>query len=314
MNSMFFKPISFLTGFAALAIVSTALSARAATPSSNSPVDHSKLGAAMLQAIEPAATDVSAAVEEPIATVNSGAVEPTVPQTPKDSQGRADIEQANRTDLNEYQSDTPIQQPEAMSDNQATLPDATNDVTAAKPIPGTVSTSAAPLTLQPNTLPLPEMSSQEVNTPIAQTDIDPGRTTRGGASYVGIGGNIGLGGDTALGNGSFVINGKIGLTRSLSLRPAAVIGDDTVFLIPLTYDFTIRQTDPFEPVRFAPFVGGGIALSTDEDDNIGFLLTGGVDVPLSREFVANGSINVGFIEDTTDVGLILGVGYTFVGF
>lgn len=314
MNSMFFKPISFLTGFAALAIVSTALSARAATPSSNSPVvEHSKLGAAMLQAIEPAETSV-AAVEEPIVTVDSRAVEPTVPQTPKDREGRADIEQANRTDLKEYQADTQVQPPEAMSDNQPALSDAANDVTAAKPIPGTVSTSAASLTLQPKTLPLPEMSSHEVDNPIAQTNIDPGRTTRGGASYIGIGGNIGLGGDTALGNGSFVINGKIGLTRSLSLRPAAVIGDDTVFIIPLTYDFTIRQTDPFEPVRFAPFVGGGIALSTDEDDNIGFLLTGGVDVPLSREFVANGSINVGFIEDTTDVGLILGVGYTFVGF
>jgi len=39
-----------------------------------------------------------------------------------------------------------------------------------------------------------------------------------------------------------------------------------------------------------------------------------VDVPLSRSFVANGSINIGFIEDETDIGIILGVGYTFPDF
>ena len=307
MNSIFFKSVSFLVGLAALTIVGNALSARAETPNPDSPVvEHSKIGAAMLQGIEPSETAIT--------TVNPSAVEPTVPQTPEDMSEQVDVERANLTDINEYQSDTQVQPSEAMSNDQPTLPDAANDVTAANPFPGTVSTSAASLTFQPETLPLPEMSSNEVDTTIAQTDIDPGRTTRGGASYVGIGGNIGLGGDTALGGGSFVINGKIGLTRSLSVRPTAVIGDDTVFLLPLTYDFTIRQPDPFEPVRYAPFVGGGVALSTDEDDNIGFLLTGGVDVPLSRQFVANGSINVGFIEDTTEVGLILGVGYTFVGF
>jgi hypothetical protein len=67
-------------------------------------------------------------------------------------------------------------------------------------------------------------------------------------------------------------------------------------------------------VRFAPFVGGGLALSTDEDDNLGFVVTGGVDFPLSPQFVANAALNIGFLEDTTDFGLMVGIGYTFVSF
>lgn len=161
---------------------------------------------------------------------------------------------------------------------------------------------------------------------LAQTDLDIRRGTDRVPNYVGVGVNIGLtegdddnnasndGGETGLGDAGFVINGKIGLSRNLSLRPGVIIGDDAVFMVPLTYDFIIPRVDPFEPVRFAPFLGGGVALSTDADDNIGFLLTGGVDVPLSRSFVANGSINIGFIEDQTDVGIILGVGYTFPDF
>jgi hypothetical protein len=42
----------------------------------------------------------------------------------------------------------------------------------------------------------------------------------------------------------------------------------------------------------------------------GFLLTGGVDVPLSPQFTATAGVNVGFIDDT-EVGLLLGVGYNF---
>jgi hypothetical protein len=158
---------------------------------------------------------------------------------------------------------------------------------------------------------VPEVSSDKADTTVAQTELDPGRATRGGSSYIGIGGNIGLGGNTALGKGAFVINSKIGLTRNISFRPAVILGDNTDFLLPVTYDFVIQSNDPFAPVPFAPFAGGGVAVSTEGD--VGFLLTGGVDFPLSREFVANASINVGFSGDT-DVGLIVGVGYTFPGF
>jgi hypothetical protein len=159
-----------------------------------------------------------------------------------------------------------------------------------------------------------DVSSNEANTAVAQNvDITPGRATRGGSSYIGIAGNLGLSGDTGLGDGAFVINSKIGLTRNVSFRPAVAFGDDTDFLLPLTYDFVIESADPFAPIPFAPYVGGGVILSTNGDNDIGFLLTGGVDVPLSTQFVANASINVGFRNDT-DVGLFVGVGYTFPGF
>jgi len=190
------------------------------------------------------------------------------------------------------------------------------DALATQSVPESLNSSADTLTLQATQD--AEILLNESRT-LAQTDLDIRRGTRGVPNYLGVGVNIGLtedddGDETGLGDAGFVINGKIGLSRNLSLRPGVIIGDDAVFLVPLTYDFLIPRVDPFEPVRFAPFLGGGVALSTDGDDNIGFLFTGGVDVPLSRSFVANGSINIGFIEDQTDIGIILGVGYTFADF
>lgn len=305
MKHISFRPVFFLLGVTALTIFSSTLSVRAQTPSTDASFEHLAEPADLVPSVEPAAKS------EP--TVEQLAIEPTVTQIPEDTAGLANVQPANLGDINGYAADFQTLQPEVIDNEQQASFEATQDVISTEPIPGTVVTSASPLTTLPEAF-SGETGSSEMDSTIAQTEVDPGRTTRGGASYVGIGGNLGLGGDTALGRGSFVINGKLGLTRTLSFRPAAVIGDDTVFLLPVTYDFIIQGADPFAPVRFAPFVGGGVAISTDEDDNIGFLLTGGVDVPLSREFVANASINVGFIEDTTDVGLILGVGYTFAGF
>ena len=163
-------------------------------------------------------------------------------------------------------------------------------------------------------------SSFESDIPLlAQTDIELGRLTRSSFSYIGIGGNIGLTGETGVGEGAFVVNAKIAFSRNISLRPAAHFSDNTVFLASLTYDFYIPGRDPFEPVRFFPFVGGGIVLNTDDNsansDNsdVGFLLTGGVDYPLSKEFTANATLNIGFLDET-EVGIVLGVGYTFSSF
>lgn len=188
---------------------------------------------------------------------------------------------------------------------------------ATQPVIEPLNSSADSLTQQPTSN--SEIVLNESQT-LAQSDLDIRRGYLGVPNYLGIGINIGLteeNGDeseTGLGDAGLVINSKIGLSDNLSLRPGVIVGDDAVFMVPLTYDFLIPRTDPFEPVRFAPFLGGGVALSTDSDNNIGFLLTGGIDVPLSRSFVANGSINVGFIEDQTDIGIILGVGYTFADF
>jgi hypothetical protein len=178
------------------------------------------------------------------------------------------------------------------------------------PIPGTVPTSSATLNSEPG-----QPNSQPSAPRVAQSDIDLGTTTRGGSSYVGVGANIGLSGDSsALGDGNFAVISKVGLTNTISVRPAAIFGDNTTILLPVTYDFTFQSTDPFrEPLAFAPYVGAGAAWKTGDDSEFAFLLSAGIDVPLNSQFTATASVNAGFF-DQTDVGLLLGVGYNFNGF
>jgi len=143
--------------------------------------------------------------------------------------------------------------------------------------------------------------------------VDVGRATRGGRSYVGVAGNIGLtGGDTALSEGNFTVISKLGLTNSISVRPSVLFGDDTVFLVPLTYDFTPRAAGSVgqRTLSIAPYLGAGVAIEANLDTDFGLLLTGGVDVPLGTRFTLTGAVNAAFMDET-DVGLLLGVGYNF---
>ncbi|MEH2106571.1 hypothetical protein [Nostoc sp.] len=185
------------------------------------------------------------------------------------------------------------------------------------PIPGTVATSSATLTsefVQPTSQITSQPTSQPSAPRVAQSDIDLGRTTRGGSSYVGVAANIGLnGGDSSLGDGNFAVVSKIGLTNSISVRPSAVFGDNTTVLVPITYDFTFKSADAFsEPLPIAPYVGVGAAYKTGDDSKFAFLASAGVDVPLTPQFTATAAINAGFF-DQTDIGLLLGVGYNFSG-
>ncbi len=143
-------------------------------------------------------------------------------------------------------------------------------------------------------------------------DINLGRSTRGGSSYIGVGGNIGLGGESAVGEGSFAVFSKIGVTRNISVRPAGIIGDDPVILVPITFDFAPRSTGVGGGTRFSisPYIGAGVAVETSDDADVGFLATGGVDVPIGSRFTATGAVNAVFYDDT-DVGLVLGIGYNF---
>ncbi|MGF1673594.1 MAG: hypothetical protein ACFCUV_07900 [Rivularia sp. (in: cyanobacteria)] len=190
----------------------------------------------------------------------------------------------------------------------------------AAPVPGTTVTSSAELArqYQQTNLQYPQANlkpSIPASSDLAQADIDFGGSTRGGSSYVGIAGNIGLGGDSALGDGNFMVISKLGLTDILSVRPSIVLGNDTVILVPVTYDFSFEQvTDPFrERLPFAPYVGAGLALATGDDSQLSFLISGGVDVPLSDKFTATAAVNAAFFNET-DLGLSVGVGYNFRGF
>ena len=184
------------------------------------------------------------------------------------------------------------------------------------PIPGTVATSSATLTSE-FVQPTSQTTAQPSAPKVAQSDIDLGRTTRGGgSSYIGVAANIGLSGDadSSLADGNFAVVSKIGLTNSISVRPSAVFGDNTTILLPITYDFTFKSADAFsEPLAIAPYIGVGGAYKTGDDSQFAFLVTGGIDVPLTPQFTATAAVNAGFF-DKTDVGLLLGVGYNFTGF
>ena len=187
------------------------------------------------------------------------------------------------------------------------------------PVPGSTATSSAAFS---NSIPTNQPSVPSVaqtDKPsahhVAQADINvsPGKATRGGPSYVGIAANVGLSGGSALGDGNFTIISKIGLTNTFSVRPSAVLGDNPVILVPLTYDFNLRSVEPFtEPLPISPYLGGGVAIKTGDSTDAAFLVSGGVDVPLTRRFTATAAINAAFFSDT-DVGLLIGVGYNFRG-
>ncbi|MDJ0620040.1 MAG: hypothetical protein QNJ63_25415 [Calothrix sp. MO_192.B10] len=193
-----------------------------------------------------------------------------------------------------------------------TKPDSSNKV--ATPIPGTVATSSTALNFQNSQL---TTTTQSPTTKLAQTDIMPGRATVGSKSYVGIGINVGISGDeSALGDANFSVLSKIGFTKNLSLRPSAVINDDnSVILVPVTYDISIKDTaDPFtEVLPFTPYIGAGVAFKLGDDSEAGLLLSGGVDFPLGSRFTATAGVNAGFFDDV-DIGLLLGVGFNFPGF
>jgi hypothetical protein len=182
------------------------------------------------------------------------------------------------------------------------FPNAAVQVTASRtvtPVPGTAVTSSEAFT----------RTSKE----LAQADINPGRPTRGGRSYIGVAANIGVsGGGTSLGDGNFMVFSKVGLTNTISVRPSAVLGDNTVILVPVTYDFSFQPAaDPFsEPLAIAPYIGAGAAIKTGDSSEVALLLSGGIDVPLTPQFTATAAVNAGFFNQT-NVGLMLGVGYNF---
>jgi hypothetical protein len=171
----------------------------------------------------------------------------------------------------------------------------------------------------PTTEPTTPTTEPTTPTTPTQTDpgtVEPGRSTRGGSSYIGVGGNIGLGGgDTALGLGNFTVFSKIGFTEAISARPAVIFGDSTAILIPVTYDFVTQSTgiETEALSAFAPYVGGGLAIATGDNSDVAPMITAGADVPIGNQFTANAGVNVGFF-DSTSVGLTIGVGYNFEGF
>jgi hypothetical protein len=188
-----------------------------------------------------------------------------------------------------------------------------------QPLPATVAAAGYIVGPPPQVTQVPPTTPEptpEETTPPETLDVEPGRATRGGASYIGVGANFGLSGGSDLGDGTnFAVFSKIGLLRAFSVRPAVVVGDNTTVLVPITYDFSFRTAETLEQTfSIAPYVGAGVGIATgDGDSDVGFLLTGGVDVPIGNQFTATAAVNANF-RDNTDVGIWVGVGYNFAGF
>jgi len=181
------------------------------------------------------------------------------------------------------------------------------------PTPGTVPTSAAALDLEASTAAFAEQQNfaQTTAPVLAQIEpIEPGRATRSGSSYVGVGANIGAIGRTPLGDLSGAILSKIGLTSNISVRPAVLIDGDVTFLFPVTLDFPFQNAGR---VNFAPYVGLGASFSTGDRKNADLILSGGVDVPLSRQLTLTAAANAGVINGI-ELGVLIGIGYNFAGF
>jgi hypothetical protein len=125
-----------------------------------------------------------------------------------------------------------------------------------------------------------------------------------------VGANIGSIGRTPLGSFSGAILSKIGLTRTISVRPAVLLNGDATFLFPITLDFPIERAGR---VSFAPYVGLGASFSTGDRKNADLIVSGGVDVPLSPQFTLTAAANAGLINGI-ELGVLVGIGYNFAGF
>jgi hypothetical protein len=282
MNTIFCQRTAFLLSLTTLTVVSSGLSAKAQTTDLSSAAQITTLPAQNKDAVAQIQSDQTKTSSEEVNTTTAEDSVKTPIDTTALTSASALMAEFSTAQISEATSEI------------------TNFVIAQN---GTVAPETNPSTNQtaPGTL-------QDETTP-GTRGVAPGRATRSGSSYIGIGGNIGFGGDTTLSEGAFSVFSKVGLTRNLSVRPAALIGDNAVFLVPVTIDFPTEDLE-ITQVTVAPYVGGGLAISTGRDSTVGALITGGVDVPISPRITATAGVNVGFVDET-EVGILLGVGYNY---
>ena len=115
-------------------------------------------------------------------------------------------------------------------------------------------------------------------------------------NYIGVGGS----------NRGAALDSKIGITNRISVRPLAIDNfksDDEQegnFALPITYDF--------QPVigKLQPYAGAGVGINTEGSDDVGPMLTAGLDYPISKNLTLNGSVNFDAYGDN-DVNGILGI-------
>jgi hypothetical protein len=154
----------------------------------------------------------------------------------------------------------------------------------------------------------PELAQSPESIDVSQDVAQVTRPLYRGVSpfYLGVGGNIGIidSGKSAIGDFGFNLFGKVSLGPRFAVRPMLQFSeDDFNVALPVTFNF-----NPIDLGRFSlyPSLGGGV----DFGDDIGLLVNGGIDVPISRDFTLNSQVNWRVTEDT-GLGISLGVGYNF---
>jgi hypothetical protein len=160
---------------------------------------------------------------------------------------------------------------------------------------------------------LPTSDQPMPSVPLSNEAPDEPTRPRQPRRFVGMGGSIGVSGeDTGSSEGGFAVMTRNDLNERLSIRGTTVFGSSrTDNTVALTVNFPVRAASG--ETKLVPFVGGGVLISSESlfnDVIIRGLVTGGVDLPLSRRFVATTAVNVGF-TDTTNIGVRLGVMYGF---
>jgi hypothetical protein len=218
------------------------------------------------------------------------------------------IDQTNPAPVNDPATPSGVTVP--IDASPTTTPTNPAPTTPAPTLDGTTAPDPAPAPTAPSSTE-PQFPSGEQVKPDPST-VDPGRRTRSGSSYVGIGANVGGFGNTSVGSPGLMLYSKVGLTRYFSVRPAVVtdFSNDATFILPATFDLAPIRLGSVNDnaISVAPYIGGGATITTDGDARA--LLTGGVDVPISSRLTATLGLNTTFGGDV-DLGGFIGVGYNF---
>jgi hypothetical protein len=131
--------------------------------------------------------------------------------------------------------------------------------------------------------------------------------------YIGIGSAIGLSGNTtALGTGGVAILTKVRFSDNFSLHDATVVFGDSgaTSMIIVSADFPIRN-DAGKTI-VSPFIGGGAMVRYAQGLSISPAISGGIDLPISNNFIGTLRLNAGFPNNRpADVGILVGAGYSF---
>jgi hypothetical protein len=97
------------------------------------------------------------------------------------------------------------------------------------------------------------------------------------------------------------------------LHDATTIFGDSTATTTLALIGTIPIKNATGKVIASPFIGGGTLIRVTSKFKLDPLPTAGVDIPISQELTATVRINVGFVNNDTDTGLLIGIGYNYRG-